>query len=88
MGDDEADQGFEDHGRDCEDAGLFDDQPKGFTLEQEFEIAEANEPRHRLVQRRQMQGVEGRIKHQERDKQDERQRHQEGRRRFSLQRLV
>ncbi len=42
MGDDEADQRFEDDGGDSEDAGLLDDQPECLALEQEFEIAEAD----------------------------------------------
>ena len=64
VGDDESDQGFEDHGRDREDAGLLDHQPKGVALEQELEIAKADEPLHRLVQRRQMERIERRIEHQ------------------------
>jgi hypothetical protein len=50
---------------DREDARLLDHQPERFALEQELEIAEADEALHRLVQRRQMQRIERRIDHQD-----------------------
>jgi hypothetical protein len=59
--DDEADQGFEHHRGDGEDTGLLDHQPKRLPVKQEREIAEADEALHRLVERRQMQRVEGRV---------------------------
>ena len=86
VGDDEADQRLEDHRRDREDAGLLDHQPEGFALEQELEIAEADEVLHRLVQGRQMQRIERRIDHQDADQQDQRQRHQKRRGRLALER--
>ena len=51
--------------------------PERLALEQEDEVAEADEALHRLVQRREMDRIERRIDHQQRDQQDQRQRHQE-----------
>ena len=75
---------FEDDGGDGEDAGLPHHHPEGLALEQEQEIAEADEALHRLVEGGEMDGIEGGIEHQERDQQDQRQRHQECDRRFAL----
>jgi hypothetical protein len=88
MRDDEADQRFEDDRRDGEDAGLLDDQPESFASEQELEISKADELLHRLVQRGQMQRIEGRIDHEDGDQQDQGQRHEESRGRFPPQRVA
>src|SRR5712691_1367629 len=79
VSDDEADQRLEDHGRDREDAGLLDDQPKRFALEQELEVSKSDKTLHRLVQRCQMQGIERRIDNENRDQKDQRQRHEKRR---------
>ena len=84
MRDDEADERFEDDGRDGEDAGLLHHHPEGLALEQELEVAEADEALHRLVERREMHRIERRIEHQQRDQQDQRQRHEEGDGRLAL----
>jgi hypothetical protein len=86
MRDDEADERFEDDRGDGEDAGLLHHHPERLALEQEQEIAEADEPLHRLVEGGEMDGVERGIEHQQRDQQQERQRHQERDARFALQR--
>jgi hypothetical protein len=76
MRDDEADQCLEDDSGDGKNARLLYHQPEGFAPEQKFKIAEADEPLHRLVQRRQMQRIERRVEHQNRDQKNQRQRHQ------------
>src|SRR5262249_35882590 len=52
-------------------------------LEQEQEIAEADEALHRLVQRGEMDGVEGGVEDEKRDQEDERKRHQKRDGRFA-----
>ena len=84
MCDNEADQRLEDHGGDRENAGLFNDQPKRFALEQELEVSKSNKTLHRLVQRCQMQRVERWIDNQDCYEKDQRQRHQKRRGRFPL----
>ncbi len=54
VGDHEADDRLEDHRGDGEQAGLVDDQPEGVAAEQELEVPEADEARHALVQRREV----------------------------------
>ena len=81
--DDEADERFEDDGSDGEDAGLPHHHPERLALEQEQEIAEADEALHRLVQRGEMDGVERGIEDEERHQQDERKRHQKRDGRFA-----
>jgi hypothetical protein len=88
MGDHEADQRLEDHGRDGEQARLEDHVPERLPLEEEFEIAEADELGHRLVERRQPDRIASGIRHQDQDQQDQRQGHQEGDGRLALHQLV
>jgi hypothetical protein len=88
MRDDEADQRLEDHGGDREDAGLLHHHPERLALEQEGEIAQPDEFRHRLVQGRQIERIEGGIEHEQRDQQDQRQRQQECHGRFAPKQIV
>src|SRR5438045_6511501 len=74
MGDDETDHRLEDDRGHGEQHGLLDDHPERVALEQELEIPEADEFRHRLVQRRQMHRIERRIHDQAENDQDQRQR--------------
>ena len=86
--DEETDDGFEHHRRDGEDAGLLHHHPERFALEQEQEVAEPDEPLHRLVERGEVDRIERRIEHKQQDQQDQRQRHQECDRRLPLHRLA
>ena len=88
MGDDESDQRFEYDRRYGEQARLPHHHPERFTLEQEQEISQADETLHRLVERGEMDGIEGRVKDQQRDEENERQRHQKRERRFAPHRIA
>jgi hypothetical protein len=85
---DESEERFENDGGDGEDAGLLHHHPERLALEQEQEISEPDEALHRLVQRGEVDGVEGGVENEEDDQEDQRKRHQERDGRFALHRLA
>jgi hypothetical protein len=84
VGDHEADKGLEGHGAQCEQAGLPDHHPERVAAEQEGEVAEADEPRHALVQHREPDRITRGIGDQHDHQGDHRQGHQEGDGRLAL----
>ena len=61
------------HRGDGEQAALEDNELEGVALEQELEVAEADERGHFLVQHAQVDRVERRVDHEPGDQQDQRQ---------------
>src|SRR5207244_486500 len=84
MSEDEADHSHEDDRGDGEQHRLLNDHPESVALEQELEIPEADKLRHRLVQSRQMHGIERRVDHQTGDDQNQWQREQKRDHRFTI----